>query len=361
MSNLLPVIDKLNIGQIQGGKNSTIFTSKGEYVDMFCDNGVVSMGYDFVEDITPHLPNAYKFDLREKAAKKLCEISNMDYAFFSTSGTGSVEAMMKFARKHQHPDRKDIYFLNGAFHGRTYGTMSADFTGKSYHIEGYEPLLPGVKKFNKISEIDKKAAAVIVTPAELYGNYKKYEEGWLKKLEKYCHKHNILLGIDEVQTYIRNGKDWGFQVYNDDIKPDMIATAKGIAGGYPTGVTLIKKEIGDSISKGGHFSTFGGNITSVCGILEVLKQKDYLKNRASVYGDKIKFKLKQIKGANNIRGEGLMVVFDVDNPLDLRNKCLEKHVILGVFSNSQSIKLTPSLTIESENINYVLEVLKECL
>ena len=362
MSYLLPVVDKLDIGDIEGGANSGLVTSKGEMIDLFCDNGVVSLGYNYApKEMPPHLPSGYKSEFRELVAEKICKESNMDYAFFSTSGTESVEAMMKFGRKFQkEKGRKDIYFMEGSFHGRTYGTMSADFTGKEYHLSGYRPFLPGVKKFKNISDIDKNAALVIITPADVYGDFKKYDNDFIDTLQRYCDENDILLGIDEVQTYLRTGNLWGFQMYDGKIEPDMVATAKGVAGGIPTGLTLIKKRIGNSISKGGHFSTFGGNMKSCLGVHDTIMNAKALIENANEMGSKLKEGLKELD-CKNIRGEGLIIAFDYDEPMALRDRCLKNNLILGVFSNNQPIKMTPPLTIQEETIERILEVFNSCL
>lgn len=361
MSYNLPVIDEIDIGTVIYGKGAELITKNKSYLDMFCDNGVVSLGYDYkVEDLS-HMPGMLNDVYRDEASKRLCEQSGLDYAFYSNSGTESVEAMMKFARKYQSDKgRSDLYFQKGAFHGRTYGTMSADFTGKSYHLDGYQPMLPGIKEFEKISDIDKDAAAVIITPAEVYGDFKRYDEKFISELVDYCDENDILLGIDEVQTYLRTGEWFGFELYKKEFQPDMIALAKGVAGGLPTGVTLVSSEIGDSISKGGHYSTFGGNRKSCKGIIDVHELGNFLKDKVKNDGEYLKQKLREL-GCKNVRGEGLILAFDVENPLELRDKCLENNVILGIFSSSQPVKLTPPLTISRNNINRFLEVLEKCL
>lgn len=359
MSNVLPVVQELDLGEIKDGKGARLFIDDKEYIDMFCDNGVVSLGYDYQPAGLPHLPGMLNDNLRDEAADRLCFQSGLDYAFFSNSGTESVEAMIKFARKAQE-DREDIYFLDGTFHGRTYGTMSADYTGKSYHLDGFEPFLPGIKKFETVNEIKPNAAAVIITPAEVYGDFVKYSDWFINCLVKYCNEHDILLGFDEVQTYLRTGKWFGYQMYEKSFQPDMIAMAKGVAGGLPTGVTLVSKKIGDKISMGSHYSTFGGNRRSAQGIIDVHKKGEKIRRKVRVDGDYIKKRLREM-GIDNIRGEGLILAFNIDEPLRLRDKCLKENVILGVFSNSQSIKLTPPLTISRPTLDKALDVIEKCL
>jgi len=361
MNYVLPISNKFDIGTIYAGKGAEIYTDNGKYLDMFCDNGVVSLGYDYRNSELAHLPNAYKDDIRELAAIKLCNETHckMRYAFFTNSGSEAVETMMKFGRKFQSQfNRNKIYFKKGVFHGRTYGAMSGDMTGKSYHLDDYEPFVAETHQFDKINEIDKDAAVVIITPAMVYDGFQKWDKDWFKKLSDYCKKNHILLGIDEVQTYIRLGEWWGYQTYHG-IEPDMIAAAKGVAGGKPASVCLMKNKIGKSIAKGGHFSTFGGNRTAMRGIIDFHKRGNGLMEKAINDGEYIKKILKD--KVKNLRGQGLMWSFDVENPIDFRNKCLKNHVILGVFSNNQSIKLTPPLTIRRKMLEYAMEVIVRCL
>jgi len=359
MSNVLSVVQELDLGKIKGGKGARIFIGDEEYIDMFCDNGVVSLGYNYQPAGLPHTPGMLNDDLRDEAAERLCFQSGLDYAFFSNSGTESVEAMIKFARKAQE-DRQEIYFLDGTFHGRTYGTMSADFTGKSYHLEGFEPFLPGIMRFKKIEDINPEAVAVIITPAEVYGDFIKYPEKFINDLVDYCDENDILLGFDEVQTYLRTGEWFGYEMYEKEFKPDMIAMAKGVAGGLPTGVTLVNEKIGNKISMGSHYSTFGGNRRSAQGIIDVHKSGEDIRRKVKLDGDYIKKRLKKMD-VKNIRGEGLILAFDVDEPLKLRDKCLKENVILGVFSNNQSIKLTPPLVITRSVLVKALDVIEKCL
>ncbi|HKL23678.1 MAG TPA: aminotransferase class III-fold pyridoxal phosphate-dependent enzyme [Candidatus Nanoarchaeia archaeon] len=358
---VLPILDKINIGNIMGGQGAQLFTDNGVYVDMFCDNGVVSLGYDYRNSELAHLPNAYKDDIRELASTKLCNETHckMRYAFFTNSGTEAVESMMKFGRKYQSQFNKDkVYFKKGVFHGRTYGSMSGDKSGKAYHLDGYGPFVGETYEFSKVEEIDKNAAVVIITPAMVYDGFQKWDEDWFKKLSDYCEFYDILLGLDEVQTYIRLGEWWGYQTYHG-IEPDMMAAAKGVAGGKPASVCLMKHKIGESIAKGGHFSTFGGNRTAMRGIIDFHKRGNGLMEKAINDGEYIKRMLKD--KVKNLRGQGMMWSFDVENPINFRNKCLKNHVILGVFSNNQSIKLTPPLTIRSSSLEFAMEVLVKCL
>lgn len=366
MSNLLKVVNGVDTGTGIGGYSATLHTTEGQFIDFFTDNGVVSMGYDFdLPKSPPHLPHYIKSDLREEAAKVLCDTSGMDKTYFCNSGSEAVESMMKFARKYQvesgHPNNKVIYTLEGAFHGRTYGAMTAS-TAKPYHSEGFGPLLPEVVSFiNPMFDICwSEAAAVVLTPAKVYGDFQLYDKELLGYIVKKCKEWDVLLCFDEVQTYLRTGNWWGYQMYKLGIEPDMIATAKGVAGGFPTGVMLMKERIANTFQMGSHFSTFGANPRSCKGVIKVAKRGENLLPEINRKGAYIKAQLDKM--GTDPRGKGLIIAFDYeDDSLKLRDRCLEKRLILGVFSSSQPIKLTPPLTVTWDEIRTTLDVISECL
>lgn len=370
MSYILPIVDDFYLGRIISGQGAYIYTNKGKFLDAFCDNGVVSLGYDFyvADEELPHLPEIVRYKKREKAAETLCKTAGMDMAFFHCSGSEGVETMMKFARRAQNRrERTKIFVHEGAFHGRTYGAMSASPTGKDYHFNGYHPLLPNVYTFRNFSDIDDDAAAIIMTPAEVYKDYIRYDKLWLENIINHARMNKILICIDEVQTYVRTGKWWGYQKWPISVEPDMICVAKGVAGGYPTGMTLMKKTVGRTIEKGGHFSTFGGNPKSCQGVLQVAERCKALLNDNGINwiesrGRQMRAGLNKIEGVRNIRGEGLFTAFDIDmDSVKFRNECLDRKLIIGVFSKNSPIKLTPPLNLSASDVDKIVEVIKDVI
>ncbi len=365
---LLPVVDKLNF-KVESAMGSWITDENGKrYLDFFTDVGVVSLGYKPVHCSYIHMPNHFHLQEREEAARRLCDVSGMDYCFFSNSGAESVEAMLKLARKYQSQfGRTKIYTLKGAFHGRTYGAMSCSYMGEGhYHWDGYGPMVPDIERFDldDLSTIDPTAAAVLITPGFLNKDYTPFDKHKVWALDNYCKENRILFLMDEVQTYLRLGCWWGKDLYIVD--PDIICTAKGVAGGIATGVTLCKKAIGDSMKKGGHFSTFGGNPLSVRGInnvLDIVERDEAFFQKIWAKGILIKSYLKAM-GWKDVQGDGLLISAEIDpsyNMIELRDRCLEKGLIIGVFSPYGRLKLTPPLNIAYEEIDIAMEVLKRCL
>lgn len=365
MSNILPLLDTLNIGEIKGFNNSTIKTDRGEFIDFFTDSGTTSFGYsmNFSEGAPLHFPELINCNIRQAAAKAICDSCGLDYAYFCVSGTESVEAMIKFARRYWYEkgeNRHKIYSHKGSFHGRTYGSMSLSFT-KDYHREGFGPLVAGMEWFEDPADIDPNSAAVVVTPAFVYNDYRDFGRVWWEKLVDHCNRNGILLCLDEVQTYLRLGEIWGFQMYKDIIKPDMVAVAKGVAGGYPTGVTMVTKAIAQTIPKRSHFSTFGGNWRSCQGILATLAIGESMLPIISDKGQYIMNSLGEM-GLKGIKGKGLMMRFDYPKDTEkFAERCLKEGLLLGLYAPDSPVKLTPPLTVSRKEIYKALGVIKKCL
>lgn len=343
----MPLVDSLNLGECRPCGPVIVSGDGDSYLDLFMDVGVVSFGYEYHEDVV-HLPNYIQNDKREEAAAILCATSGMDRAFFSNSGTEAVEAMVKFARKAQAGEgRTLVYAREGEFHGRSYGSMSLSFTGAPYHKDGFGPFVEGFISFRDVGDISPNAAAVMITPGLLNKDYIEYDQKFMSELQEYCTDNGILLLVDEVQTYMRLGVWWGHQLYN--LHPDAICVAKGVAGGIPTGVTLVSEAISATIPKGGHFSTFGGNPASVNGIIRVARNaltNVHFFETVEATGVAMASALEVAIPGIVIRQRGLMISADLPGDIDmreLRDECLKRFIIIGVFSPKGALKLTPPL------------------
>ena len=353
LSSLL--VDELPIAPWKGGAGARIHTDDDKwYIDMFGDSGTVSCGYVEIEH-PMHVPQIVPAEVREHTAQMFAQSAGLDWAFFVNSGTEGVETMMKFARRAS--GRTLIYTHEGEFHGRTYGAMSASFSAP-YHRNGYGPFLPGCAMFQDPRDIDNNAAAVIITPAMVNKDFAEYDPEWVARLLTHCRQHDILICLDEVQTFLRLGTVWGHQLYG--IQPDMLCTAKGVAMGYPAGIVLGKMSVGLTIAKGGHFSTFGGS-PAACALMQVVLSEHGDRKSLTHYramGNYMRHRLLSV--SNDIRFKGMMVAADLDCDMwRLRNWCLNNGVIIGVFSADQALKLTPPLTITVEELEEAMDVIVE--
>lgn len=350
------LIDELPMEGWVGGAASRIHTADDRwYIDMFGDDGTVSIGYTDIERPL-HVMQIVPCPIRDEAARVLAESCGLDWTFFINSGTEGVETMMKFARRAS--GRTLIYALDGEFYGCTYGAMSASFSAP-YHRQGYGPFLPGVAPFKEVNDIDSNAAAVIITPAMVNKDFRAYDPDWLSHLVGYCRANRIFICVDEAQTFLRLGRVWGHQVYG--FKPDMLCTANGVAGGYPAGAVCGRASIGMAIQKGGHFSTFGGS-PAACGLMvhiyHTYGNDEYLAHIRAL-GNYMKSRLREVEGLK-VRGEGMMIAADCGcDMFELRNRCLARGVILGIFSRDQALKLTPPLTITVEELKEAMDIIVE--
>lgn len=331
------------------------------YLDFFADVGTASLGYHsgehqkalarlVTENIPLHAPNLYCFRERDRAAERLTRLTNMDKVFFCNSGTEAVEAAIKLARKFQHDNHRNshvIFSYRHGFHGRTYGSLAAG-DGPLHHREGFHPLPEGFAHFEEIDEIHKTAAAVILAPVFGNNDVRSYPEGWLKKLRDYTTKHGILLIFDEVQTGSGRTGNYTF-AQKIGVDPDVITLAKGIGMGCPVGAMLAKADIADAFTPGSHFSTFGGNPLScvfVNGMLDFLEQPLML-GTINVNGDLIKAELNAMGWPKNVRGEGMLIAFDIEKDgVDFSLKCLDEGLLIGAFRKGPGpVKITPPLNI----------------
>jgi 4-aminobutyrate aminotransferase len=249
--------------------------------------------------------------------------------FLGNSGTEAVEGAIKLARF--ATGRQYIVAFLGAFHGRTYGSVSLTASKAKYHA-GFGPMLPGVfhAPFGHVADLrwfdevlfDKlvppeEVAAIILEPIQGEGGYVVPEDGFIQGLRSICDKHGILLISDEVQAGAgRTGKMWAIQ--NWDVEPDIVATAKGIASGMPLGAFIARDSIMTKWGPGAHGTTYGGNPVACAAALETIKLLEGgLMANARVRGDELLAGLRELQGRfpgliRDVRGIGLMIGVEFD-------------------------------------------------
>lgn len=335
-------------------------------LDCFCNSGTANLGYSSPEitqaihrlhDTGIHSLNLYALEERDRAAERLATVTDMDQVFFCNSGTEAVEAAIKLCRKYQSKSgRSDIWAMSGGFHGRTYGSMAASDSAP-YHKEGFEPHLPGVHHFTEINDIPKNAAGVLLCPIQCNNDVGMYPEGWLAELREYTKRHGILLIFDEVQTGAGRTGAWTFARLKD-IRPDIVAMAKGLGMGVPVGACLAVEEVANAFTPGVHFSTFGGN-PMACVFMNALL--DYLTHDRLCSIQELGFyfrrRLVGFDWASNVRGAGFMLAFDTRwHAQDFATAAEAEGLIIGAW-RPQPVKLTPPLNTDREGIDAIVEAL----
>jgi 4-aminobutyrate aminotransferase len=249
--------------------------------------------------------------------------------FLSNSGTEAVEGAIKLAR--YATKRQYLVAFLGAFHGRTYGSVSLTASKAKYHA-GFGPMLPGIFHapfghvadlkwfdevlFDRLAPADE-VAAIIVEPIQGEGGYVVPENGFIQGLRAICDKHGILLISDEVQAGAgRTGKMWSIQ--NWDVEPDIVATAKGIASGMPLSAFIARDSLMTKWGPGAHGTTYGGNPLACAASLETIKQLEGgLMDNATARGDQLMTGLRAIQALfpsiiRDVRGIGLMIGVEFD-------------------------------------------------
>lgn len=370
---------------IEHGKGCYIFDKEGKkYIDLVGGLATCIIGHgnkelaeavkSQIEKIT-NPTNLYYTEEQVILAERLAKLSGLNKSFFSNSGTESIEAAIKLARK--HTGKTDIISTKGGFHGRTLGSLSA--TGKEKIKKPFEPMLEGFVhvEYGNADAVDKavtqKTAAVIVEPIQGESGVIIPPRDYLNRLREICDKHNILMVLDEVQTGNgRTGKFFAFQ--HSGIKPDIVALAKGLANGIPIGATIAVEDVADSFKKGDHGSTFGGNPVACKAanftVNYIIKNK--LMENAGVQGNYLLKRLRSINSESigDIRGKGLMIGMEIKEKSnrkagdiaaeDIVNKCIDSGLLINLTAE-RVLRLLPPLTINEKIIDEAIGVLRKII
>ena len=384
-SSILPTYKRSNLSFVKG-KGSYLITKNGKkYLDFASGLAVNSLGHCNSELIKVlnnqskkmwHISNAFQIPEQEELAKKLVKLTFADKVFFCNSGAESVEAAIKIARAyHQIKEKKNkfkIITIKGSFHGRTLATISA--SGQKKMIDGFKPLLDGFVQveFGDHESIEKavdnKTAAIMVEPILGEGGIKIIPNQCLEGLRKLCNKKKILLIFDEVQCGIgRTGKFFSYQW--SKIEPDILATAKGMGGGFPIGACLVTDKVSKGIKFGSHGSTFGGNPLA-CSVakrvIEIISEKKFLNDlnqKATFFVNK----LETIKNTYNhlieeIRGRGFLLGIKIKINNSIFIEKLRNNGLLSVGANENIIRILPPLNVTNKDLKIALKIIeKTCI
>ena len=278
--------------EIVSGKGSKVYDENGrEYIDLTSGIGVTSFGIADDEwkaaitqqiNLVQHMSNLYYTEPCALLAKALCEKTGLKKVFFCNSGAEANECAIKAARKYAcdryGEDAYTVVTLENSFHGRTVTTLAA--TGQEHYHELFKPLTAGFEHI-KAGDLDalkkicdeKRIAAVMIECIQGEGGVIPLDKDFVISLYDYCQKNDILLIVDEVQT--GNGRTGELYAYmNYGVTPDIVTTAKGLAGGLPIGAALFGEKTESVFGFGDHGSTFGGNPVSCAAALSIVNRID---------------------------------------------------------------------------------------
>lgn len=363
---------------LSSGKGSTVWDENGkEYIDFGSGIGVTAFGIADEEwksaveaqlDKIQHTSNLYYTKPCADLAMLLCEKTGMKKVFFANSGAEANEGMIKFARKYSFDKygegRKTIITLVNSFHGRTITTLSA--TGQDGFHTVFGPFTPGfkycpandIKALNDMITND--VCAIMFECVQGEGGVLNLNEEFVHEIAKIGAEKDILVAVDEVQT--GNGRTGKYFAYmNYGITPDIVSTAKGLAGGLPMGAVLFGEKLKDTVTPGSHGSTFGGNPIAAAGAISIVERiDDKFLNEVAAKGDYIRDYLGKIKGVKSISGMGLMLGIETEKPAkEIAAECLERGLL--VLTAKTKIRLLPALNISKNELDKGLNILKEVI
>jgi len=357
------------------GKGSLFYDEKmREYIDMGTGIAVNTFGFCDEEwkravekqlGEFQHTSNLYYSAPCIDLAKMLCEKTGAKKVFFSNSGAEANECAIKVARKYaENKGIKDgvILTLKNSFHGRTLTTLAA--TGQDVFHNDFLPLTNGFVYANANDTVDleqkvseNNVIAIMFEVVQGEGGVLPLEKSFVEKIKEICEKKDILMIVDEVQTGNgRTGKLYGYMNY--DLQPDIVSTAKGLAGGLPIGATMMFEKCENVLTPSSHGSTFGGNPVSCAAAVNIISRiDDELLASVKEKSDYIFNELNGADGVISVSGLGLMIGVETKKDAsEVLNICLENGV--SVLKAKNKIRLLPALNIPFETLKKAIEVLK---
>ncbi|MGF1547838.1 MAG: acetylornithine transaminase [Thiotrichales bacterium] len=307
-----------------------------------------------------HVSNLYQIEEQRTLGEHLCTLAEMERVFFCNSGAEANEAAIKIARLYGHQRGvtvPHIIVMDGSFHGRTLATLTA--TGNAKLQAGFEPLVEGFLRapygdldaVRTLGDTYPDVVAVLAEPVQGEGGVRIPGADYLPGLRQICDARGWLLMLDEVQTGVGRTGQW-FAHQHTAIKPDVMALAKGLGGGFPIGACLANGAAAEVFGPGNHGSTFGGNplaCAAASAVLDTLAEERLCENAATTGAyllAGLREVLAPIPGVREVRGHGLMLGVELDRPCGtLVAQALERKLLINVTANSV-IRLLPPLVLD---------------
>lgn len=363
------------------GEGALVWDDEGnEYLDMLAGIAVNNTGHchpnvvKAIQDqaaILMHTSNFYFNKPQSDLVALLAKVSGLDRVFLCNSGVEAMEACIKLSRKHGNllGKKGKIIAAERGFHGRS---LAAIALGKEKYQKGFEPIPEGFGTipFNDMAAlrnaINDDTIALAFEPIQGEGGIHAVSEEYMQTARELCTKHNVLLIFDEVQCGNgRTGKYFGYQHY--DVKPDVVATAKGLGGGFPVGAVMATEKAASVLKPGEHGTTYGGNPLACAAALAAVKTiiDEDLPTRAKENGEYLVERLHEEIGnlpvVKHIRGYGLMAGVELTVPgRPVVEKLLENKILSNVTMDTV-IRIVPPLVITREQLDHFVKTLKSVL
>jgi acetylornithine/N-succinyldiaminopimelate aminotransferase len=378
---VMPTYARADIA-FERGEGAYLFASDGSrYLDFASGIAVTALGHahpHLVAALTEqagklwHTSNLFQIPGQTRLAERLIANSFADSVFFTNSGAEAIECGLKMLRKYQDdfgdPRRYRVICCHGAFHGRTLATIAAG--GQEKHLAGFGPAVDGFDHvaYGNMNElrnaITAETAAILIEPVQGEGGMKKASIDYLRALRAVADEFGLLLFFDEVQCGMgRTGKLFAHQWA--EVEPDIVATAKGLGGGFPIGACLAKEKAACVLTAGSHGSTFGGNPLAVAvgnAVLDVLLADGFLEQVQRVAG-RLHAKLEEFARRHpdlieEVRGEGLMIGLKCRVPNTDVIARLRANRMLTAGAGDNVVRLLPPLIIDDSHIEEGLGILE---
>ena len=379
---LMPVYPRCDVRPVRG-EGCYLYGEKGEkYLDFASGIAVNLLGHShphLIEAIQKqaatlmHVSNMYGSPQGERLAQRLVDSTFADTVFFTNSGAEAVECAIKTARAYhqsEHGDAKKrtlITFKN-AFHGRTMATISASNQEKMHH--GFAPMLDGFTyvDFDDLdgakAAVDEHTAGFLVEPIQGEGGVRPASKEFLQGLRDLADEHDLMLVFDEVQCGMaRSGRLYAYEEYG--VTPDIMASAKGLGGGFPIGACLATEKAARGMGFGAHGSTYGGNPLAMAAgeaVLDIVDNEEFLEN-VRQKGERIRSALAQLipnhdQMFDHVRGMGLMLGLKLKiEPRPFVAHLRDNHGLLTVAAGDNTMRILPPLIVEDSHIEEFIEKL----
>jgi len=354
------------------------------YLDLLAGIGVNALGYNHprVKQVLRkqikrplHVSNLFYHEYQGRLAEKLCKLSGLDRAFFTNSGAESIEACLKFSRAYAgrvphngSGKRYRVLAMDNAFHGRTFGALSA--TASKKYREPFEPLVPGFDfvEANNIADLEKKftndVCAVLIETIQGEGGIFPLREDFYRAVRRLTTEHGALLVADEIQCGL--GRT-GFPFHSQALgwQPDLLSVGKALGSGVPIGAALVSEKVAQTISAGDHGSTYGGNLMATRAAAFVLEQLmeggviEHVKQVGAHFERQLRtLALKhpvivEVRGAGVMRGLQLSV-----DAMPVVDQARQRGLLVN-RTDEKVIRLLPPLTIEAADIDRAVNILDE--